>query len=206
MQKLLIVIFAVIIHTLALSQTNFGIKGGLVSANQDWSLYDVTIGSNPRQGALFGAFAKMMLSQKFGLQPELLYTMKGSKVLGNAFESPYDLILDTRYLSLPLVAKYYEGGLNVQCGLSLDYLLSAEFEVEGVKLDFKDGLSKTDFGLVFGAGYDFNFGLILEVRYVLGLTDVSKFEKSELFEDIEDIGDLKIKNRCLMFNVGYMFK
>ncbi len=67
-------------------------------------------------------------------------------------------------------------------------------------------IKKTDLGLVFGAGYDFNFGLIIEFRYVLGLTNVSKLEKFELFEDIEDIGDMKIKNRCLMFNLGYMFK
>ncbi|MBN2730638.1 MAG: PorT family protein, partial [Bacteroidales bacterium] len=69
-----------------------------------------------------------MISDKFGIQPELLYVMKGAKVDGTIFdeEATEDVTLKADYLSIPIMAKYYFGGLNLQAGLTFDFLMSAK--------------------------------------------------------------------------------
>jgi len=60
-----------------------------------------------------------------------------------------------------------------------------------------DDVKSTDFGLVFGGGFDYEMGegfLTFDARYALGLTSL---DDSDLEEDI--------KNTGIMFMVGYGF-
>jgi opacity protein-like surface antigen len=65
--------------------------------------------------------------------------------------------------------------------------------------DLKETTKSTEFGLTFGAGFDWPLGsgkIVLDVRYDLGLSDIIKPE-------VEDPSSLK--TRTWLFMIGYSF-
>lgn len=184
------------ISTVAFSQMKYGVKAGLVSANQKWSAGGFSVSPDAKIGAVFGAFVKFDVAENFAVQPELLYVMKGAKMDGDIFETNEEVTLKLNYLSIPIMAKYYFGGFNLQAGPSFDFLLSAKGDDGGDEEDIKDELKGLDLGLAIGAGYDLSSGLGFDVRYVMGLTDIN---------DSEDMEGIEMKNNCLMFTISYSF-
>src|SRR5699024_6216096 len=118
--------------------------------------------------------------EKFGIQPELLYSMKGSKyeeseeIMGVSINYEEKTKLD--YIDLPIMAKYYvTEGFSVMAGPHIGFLVSAKSEVEASgggeeesgEVDIKDGLSSIDFGVGAGVGYQLENGLFFNARYTL---------------------------------------
>lgn len=186
------------ISTVAFSQMKYGVKAGLVSANQDWSAGGISISPDAKIGAALGLFVKFELSEKFALQPELLYVMKGAKMDAGIFgeEMSGEMKLNANYLSIPVIAKYYFGGFNLQAGPTFDFLMSAKSVYDGEDEDIKDELKGMDLGLAFGAGYDLPAGIGFDLRYIIGLSDIN---------GSEDMEGVEIKNKCLMFTISYSF-
>lgn len=193
---LIAVVMLLGITTITFSQIKYGVKAGLVSANQKWSASGISISPDAKIGAVFGAFVKFEVSEKFAIQPELLYVMKGTKMDGDIFESSEDVTFKYNYLSIPIVAKYYMGGFNLQAGPSFDFLMSAKVDYGDGEDDIKDDLKGLDLGLALGAGYDLPSGLGFDIRYVMGLTDINNSDEME---------GIEMKNNCLMFTISYAF-
>ncbi len=138
-----------------------------------------------RAGMHIGGFAVLEFSERFALQPELLFSSQGAKV-----ESP-DINLPVNYLNLPILAKVmvYEG-LYFNIGPQIAFLLSAKEDGMNTQEEYKS----TDFGVVIGAGYQLPMGAHVQVRYNAGISNFNN----------EDFFDEKTSNQVVQISVGYI--
>lgn len=133
-----------------------------------------------------GGLAEFKLSEKFSLQPELLYTRQGSEA-----ENLVKIKLD--YLAIPLMAKYYiSEKFSIEAGPQVSFLINdkAEFN-DGSIPDTDTDASSFDFGLNIGFGYNINTNLFAQVRYNYGVTTITE--------------NPDIKNSVFQFSMGYKF-
>jgi Outer membrane protein beta-barrel domain len=148
-----------------------------------------------RAGFHGGAFMLVKIS-KVGIQPEVLFSKQGSKFSFNTdnYSSNFD------YVNIPVVVKLYTvAGINLQLGPQISFLAKSGGKtvqtVNGVSSAIdasKDLYKKSDFGAVFGVGWDLPFGLMVEGRYNLGLSK------------IQDNPDLDAtKNQVIQVSLGY---
>jgi len=216
MKKLSIIIL-VLVLTFAFSSpvfssgsVNFGIKAGLnlakwVGDDSEMLVEDGSSDKKFRTGFSGGVLLCYQTSEMFALQPEMIYTMKGSKYEGTEMGMSYDATFTVEYLEIPVLAKIIistgETKPYLLAGPALGVLLSSKGEVEvgGISVsDELEDVKSIDFGLILGAGINIDLGtgtLLFDARYNLGLTSI---------DDSADDGD--IKNSVISFNVGYLFK
>ena len=152
-----------------------GIKGGLNVSN----LYvDNVNDENSRVGFHTGFYGQVLATGFFALQPELLYTTKGS-------ENEYDGIIDQNikfnlnYLEVPMLAVFKLGKTaELHAGGYGSYLLGAnvsyagDIATGGEDLD-RDNFKTFDYGLVGGLGLNFG-GVQVGARYNYGLVKLAK--------------------------------
>jgi hypothetical protein len=182
--------------TIAYSQAQFavGLKGGLNFANLDAS----SVGSaySSRTGYHGGAFFLIKLG-KIGIQPELVFSKQGStvKIVNTDFESNFD------YFNIPIILKLYTvAGINIQAGPQFGFLSGATGPTTSggagtTVQDIKDKLKGSDISAALGLGWDAPFGLTVDARYNLGLTNVN------------NSGSGEIKNQVIQVSLGYkLFK
>ncbi len=181
MKKIILTIAAVLVFGFANAQDmKFGVKGGLNS-------FTVTgqTGEKSKISFQLGGFAEFKVSDKFAVQPELMYTSQGSK---NDFATT-----TLNYLNIPVIAKYYvTEDISIQAGPQIGLLMSANYD--GV--DVKDGYKSMDYGLNIGGGYNLNENMTLDLRYYLGLAQLEK----ELAP-----GESATKNAGILLSFGYKF-
>jgi hypothetical protein len=155
----------------------FGIKGGLNVSN----MYTKDIQTNNTlMGFNAGLFLKIPITSVLTFQPELLYTTKGSELTYNSFitgKASFAL----NYIELPLLAVInLTENFNLHGGVYLASLTSVKISNKSTTdlFNFENDLKKSDFemydyGLVAGAGLDFN-KISLGVRYEYGMKPVGK--------------------------------
>ncbi len=163
----------------------FGVKGGLNIAsvtNQP--------GTSSLVGFHIGAFAEFKVSDKFAVQPELLYSTQGAKATGGK--------INTGYINIPVMAKYYVAdAFSLEAGPQIGFLMSAKASIDGLgSADVKDQFKSVDFGLNFGVGYEFTKKLSAGARYNLGLSQVQKTLSS---------GESASHNSVIQISLGYKF-
>lgn len=169
----------------------FGAKAGLNLANIGGDIEE----NKGIIGFHVGGVAEISFSEKFSLQPELLFSAQGTK-----FEEGGDkLTMKLNYISIPVMAKYYVAdGLSLEAGPQIGILASAKAKYdiggESETEDIKDNFESLDLGLNFGLGYKLDSGLNFAARYNLGLANIAK-----------DSGDDKINNGVFQISVGFMF-
>jgi hypothetical protein len=153
-----------------------GIKGGLTMSNlyiEEDGLND----ENARFGFHAGLFSQFMYRETFGIQPELLFTNKGSKATyGGLINQTVDFNLN--YLEIPVmfVFRPFEI-LEVHAGPYVGLLFNANIEYSGTidgydEID-RDYFNTLDYGI--GAGLAMNFGIMqIGIRYNIGLQKLAK--------------------------------
>lgn len=183
MKKIILTAVAVFAFSFANAQeTKFGAKAALNIATLTGDVGD----ASSLVGFQIGGFAEIKISEKFALQPELMYSGQGAS-------SDVDGDLKLNYINIPVMAKYYVAkSFSLEAGPQIGFLLSAK--AEGV--DVKEFFESVDFGLNLGAGYDFTDKFSAGLRYNFGLSNVAKTES----EDNTDI-----KNGVFSLSVGYKF-
>ena len=185
MKKIIMTAAAVMAFAFANAQeVKFGVKAGVNFA---------TLGGDADGSSLtgfhVGGLAEIKLSDKFAIQPEVLYSTQGSEFT----EDGFDFKFETSYINVPVMAKYYVvDKFSLEAGPQVGFLLSAKAEGE----DVKDSFKSVDFGVNFGAGYDFTENFFAGVRYNLGLSNVA---------DTEEGDDFKMNNSVFSISVGYKF-
>jgi opacity protein-like surface antigen len=109
-------------------------------------------------GFYVGGLADITISDDFHVQPELLYSAEGAKDA------------EISFLRVPIMAKYYVmDGLNLQAGPLLGFKIGAEEE-------FDEITKSLDYGLGLGAAYEIESGLFFDLRYNMGLANISDFD------------------------------
>lgn len=185
------------------AQASFGIKAGVNIANVNFdSGSSLSIQPDALVGFYAGPFAKLGVSDKFAVQPELLLSMQGySFDFGDMVEEvEIDGKVDAQnlYLNLPIMARFYPiEALHLEAGPQVGLLLSSKVKAGGESFDNEeDAMKDLDFGLNIGAGYTLPLGLIIEARYNFGLANLA--------EDTEG-SDGSVTNRVFSFGLGYTF-
>ncbi|HEY4653102.1 MAG TPA: porin family protein [Cyclobacteriaceae bacterium] len=174
-----------------------GIKGGLNLSN----LYvDDVDDENARLGFHVGVYGQILSSETFAIQPELLYTTKGSE---NEFGGLIDQTVEfnLNYLELPVLAVFKLGeSAEIHVGPYVSYLLNANISTFGDlgsstnDLD-RDNFNAFDFGLA--GGFGLNFGALqVGARYNYGLAEIADSDAAELA-----VGDAK--NSCAQIYAAF---
>ncbi len=171
MKKVIYAAVAVCMFGFAKAQNvNFGAKAGLnissVSGESD---------AKSRVGFAVGAFAEFKVSEKFSIQPEVLYSVLGAKSKADG-KPGYSL----SYINIPVMAKYYVAEkFSLEAGPQIGFLTSAKYTEGSSSINIKDLFKSTDFGLNIGAGYDVSKNIAVGVRYTAGLSNISKIETKQ---------------------------
>jgi hypothetical protein len=157
----------------------FGIKAGVNLAN----LYvDDVEDENMKVGLNVGFLAKVPLFRGVSLQPELLYTSKGTKVTyNNLLMGNGEYRFNLNYVELPVLAVVNVAKkLNLHAGGYASYLVSAnvkDLDDDGNVYDVsnlnEDNFNRFDYGLVGGLGIDVE-NFTIGARYNYGLKEVGK--------------------------------
>jgi len=202
-----IVAIMAFVFTASFAQVNYGVKGGLSFYSAEASEEGISFDYDAKLGLGLGGFVRLDLSEKFQLQPELMYLQKNAELEGSMSVYSWKSKIKLDYLSIPIMAKYYiTEGLNIYAGPQIEFLLSAKDEweenddgdISSGEDDIKKDLKGMNFGLGFGAGYELANGLGFEARYVIDLTDQN--DSSDI-----DMKDAEIKTKGFYFGLTYAF-
>lgn len=200
MKKLLVLVIMLCVYSFSNSQeVSYGVKAGVNLSDWHFSVSNYNDVYDMRIAYHVGAVVEIGFSDKFSVQPELLYSSVGCKVNASeiARESApsSDINYIANYLSIPVLAKYYVAeGFSVELGPQLSILMGAKASNDDDSEDIKDELESIDFGAGIGASYKMENGLFLNARYIYGLSNV-----------IKDFGDETAKNNVFQFSLGYKF-
>ena len=164
-----------------------GLKLGMNLANQTISSEGITVSPSFRTSIHAGGYVTAMLSEKFGVQPEVLYSGQGAKNGNFKFKA--------NYITVPILLRYnFTQLFSIHAGPQIGILMSAKEEIEGAgdAEDVKDAFKGTDIGVAAGLGIDLPMGLNFGFRFVKGMTNIA---------DSDD--GFKQKNYAIQFSVGY---
>jgi hypothetical protein len=150
-------------------------------------------------GVVAGGFVEFSFNDRFSLQPELLFVMKGVKL-----DLPGDAGTVTgaiNYLEFPLLGRYkrmlndvLSGYIRAGPTFSVKAGTSSSFDsVDGTEdLNIDPAFKSRDLGLTIGGGLE-RSKLLLEARYTFGLTDIA----TDIYEH-----DQALRNRAFGVMVG----
>lgn len=190
--------FALLMTTTASAQGRaFGVKGGVNLATQRNSGGDDDGGLTSRVGLVGGVFLTMPLVGPLELQPEGLFTSKGSRVDLEGVKA--SLVAD--YAEVPVLVRFSRRGsftYYVAGGPAVAFLLRArsrtEFAGATEEIDISDQVNRIDVGVAMGGGVEIG-SIVIDGRYTLGLQDIDK-DKSDA---------IKTTNRAVSLTVGFKF-
>jgi hypothetical protein len=186
-------------------EVKFGVKGGM-------NLSHLTIdGANDKNiipGYHFGGFVGIPLAGSFSVQPELLYSTKGTKWVEERSTFTSDVRLKLNYLELPINLVYnLARDVDFQFGPYVGFLMGANSDAKITSgtgsVNFaqelkKENFNTTDFGLNGGMRFYLS-PLYLGFNYRLGLSEVAKEGKNaRIFLD-------DASNRSIMIYAGFAF-
>lgn len=187
----------------------FGIKAGVNLAHLDNKTQESSnAGENTNKTSLHaGVFYNIPVSAAFRLQPELLYSIQGTKTTAMSSTDPNLAGLneiDLHYVSLPVMLQYMTpGGFSVEAGPQVSYLSSANGDrANGGESNLKDGnyVKKIDFAVAGGIGYMSRIGLGAHAKYQYGVTNVWNNEKSPVAG-----AGMDARNRVVQIGLHYAF-
>lgn len=161
-------------------EARMGVKGGLNISN----LYvDNVNDENSRIGLNVGLYGQILATDFFAIQPELLYTTKGSKNEYDGFVDQ-EVKFNLNYLEVPVLAVFKLGEVaELHAGGYGSYLLGANVSYAGdivnggEELD-RDNFKTYDYGLVGGLGLNFG-GVQIGTRYNYGLVKLAKTDNAK---------------------------
>lgn len=165
-----------------------GFKGGLTMSNLYIDKNEVD-DENARFGFHAGLFSQIMLSEHFGIQPEILFTTKGTEA---TYDGLINQTVDFRmnYLDLPVMAvvrpiELLEIYAGPYVGLLINTNVKYSGTFEGEETLDRDNFNTLDYG--FTGGMALNFGSVTTgIRYSLGLQKLANSNRSEIL-----LGDSK---------------
>jgi len=186
-KTILFAVAIVLTHLLSAQRNNveWGIKGGVNAANFK---IEPSFNSDSRIGLHLGGLAHIHVSEHFALQPELMISGQGASY-GDDREDKFT------YLNLPVLAQVMFGeGFRLQTGPQVGWLLNAQSENGNEESDIDDNFNRGDFAWSFGGGYLSKMGLGFDVRYNLGISNISENNNAD------------VKNRVWQFGLFYQFR
>jgi hypothetical protein len=199
-------------------QYRWGVKGALTISAQPGSGLDNSTGyalsSENKMGFSLGAFLGFDLTSRLRLQPEIIFTRKGSKKILSSNLNPLvnakaNYTLD--YLEIPLLLKAYLGmnrepiGFYLGFGSYIAFLINDKYTLKAgqdeIAIDDLQGLKSTDYGIIAAIGLDISgadvdFGF--NYRLSMGLAELELFVAPQF-------PDLSVRNITHAFTLDIIF-
>lgn len=176
----------------------YGVKGGINFATFEANTGDI----NSIAGINVGGFVDYAFTEKFSIQPELLFSMQGGAQMVEVPFFNFELKIETNltYLNVPIMAKYkLTDKFSALFGPQIGFLIAAKTEGE----DIIDNFNRVDVALNFGGTYELPSGIFFEGRYSLGLSNLVK-SNNAVDNEGNSTSD-NFSNRVLMVGLGYRF-
>ena len=138
-------------------------------------------GKKSKVGLVAGIEAEYGITEKFGLQFGLLYSMEGYKGKGIAVTGQGEQIgaylTDAKYnfdyLNIPILAQYYVvKGLAVKAGIQPAFNVRHKGSVDGNTVNI-EGVKSFNFSIPVGLSYEYQ-NFVLDARYNIGVTKIYK--------------------------------
>lgn len=197
------------------SRITFGAKAGMTAANITETPEEWEDDAEYKFGFTGGAFLNYAFNKSLSIQPELLYSMKGTEA--TLVEDYLDLTVSFDYIELPVLLNYHfplEGDFRpfIYGGPCIAYLLESEMKISTIILSADADLSSVshtnDFAVVIGGGFRYSIGervFTLDVRYQRGFTNVIVSGDFDINGDPQTIEADDIKNTNFAILAGYQF-
>jgi hypothetical protein len=183
--------------TVALALTTFSFAQGFhVGVKAGANIFKVdgkSFNDEFKFGYNLGAFAEINFSQKWGIQPELLWNQTNYRT-GNDFSALYpngknDVKGKLNYISIPILLTYRPVKIfSLQLGPQFGIMTSQDKDLLG---ETKEAFKSGDFSMLGGAQLNLG-GLRIGGRYVVGLTNINDIDNKE-----------KWKNQGFQLYLGY---
>lgn len=176
--------------------------GPMVSAMYNWASYNNNSWDHKAIGGYsLGAFARVKLL-KFYLQPEILYSARGSDFQRkDDATGQYDL-QSFRYKTVDVNAMFGfqlfgfahdAAGLRLHTGPGMFFMIDDSFEINDNDIPSTTTFKKNIANWQFGIGVDFTHRLMFDLRYELGLSSIVK----------DSPGSDKVVPKAFMIQVAY---
>jgi hypothetical protein len=171
--KISFLIACVLFAQAAMSQINFGIKGGANITKVEGKAFRDEF----RYGYHLGGFAEIGLGDKLSIQPEVLfnqYQTRADSSFSNIYQNATDFSnyrdVKLNYLSIPILLSYKLGNiLSLQAGPQFGVLMSQD---KNLLQEGKEAFKTGDFSLLGGAQINIS-KLRLTGRYFVGLNNIN---------------------------------
>lgn len=176
-----------------------GVKGGVNFATVSGDGFD---SPDSRTSFNAGFVAEIPFSERFSIQPEVLYSGQGFDAVqrdqDNFLDNDENVEYQLDYIQVPVLAKIYlVKGLNIQAGPQIGFKINEEIDYRpnddagDVDLGDYSETEDIDISLAAGVEYKFDGGFFIQGRYNYGFT--------ELIENYD------IHNSVYQVGVGFMF-
>lgn len=180
-----IVILFTTLVVAAQEDPKFGLKGGLNvaklsfnnGADADW-----------RAGFHLGGLAHIHIIPELSLQPEVYYSSQGAKLSRSGGD---EMNLNLSYINVPVLLQYnFANGFRLQGGPQVGFLVGVSDKIDGVEQNvYSTSSFKTiDLELPLGLSYLGYSGLGIDVRYNVGLTNISKASSPTIKNSVFQVG------------------
>lgn len=177
MKRLLFLVFMAFSFTSFSQKLHFGAKGG-------WNYTNITGMPDEWEDVKFensssyhlGGYVNFEITDHFSLQPELLFSGKGSVISIQDSSGTVESDLDLNYLTVPVVLQYRNGMLSIHGGAEMGFQLSGDSSDDRYTLTDPD-LWDQRFDLSLIGGLSFHLGnLFITARYGRSMTDLVEFK------------------------------
>ena len=181
-----LLIFAFLTFAVA-AHAQFGVRAGIGSSN---------FSNGDSQRALtsitrfhLGAYYGLKLTEKVTIEPGAFYSGKGYKTI--PLGTTENIRESLSYLDIPVLARYaVSSEFNVFAGPQAGFLLTRTRTDKDGKNTNSEPIGGYEIGAVFGAGYQLNSDLNLQLSYDFGLSPFNYY-------------DVKVNNTVFKLSVGY---
>lgn len=164
----------------------FGLKGGL---NISKFAYSNNADADWRTGFHVGGLAHIHIKPSFSLQPEIYYSSQGAKFQNAVVNDKLNLNLS--YINVPVLLQYnFANGFRLQGGPQVGFLVGVSDKVDGVEQNIysTDDFKTVEVALPLGLSYLGYSGLGVDVRYNIGLTNISKSSSPTVKNNVFQVG------------------
>ena len=167
--------------------------GAKVGLNLATFTGDALTGLDTRAGFHIGGLVEVPISEKFSIQPEILYSEKGSQFFSDE--------VNLSYIDLPVLAKYHIiKGLSAELGPVASFLVNAERVQRGKETDVSESTKSFDLGIGGGVSYRIPMGVFFSLRFTKGLMNISETDTSDGYNY-----NSKVQNNVFQISAGYSF-
>ena len=188
--KKLFMIAALMVATLSASAQN---EQGVITLQPKvgMNLSTITSAENGKMkfGLVAGAEAEYGISENFGIDFGVLYSMEGCRFKADGADKSLFWNLD--YINIPILAQFYPTkGLALKAGVQPGFNVRHKASYDGNSANMDD-VNSFNFSIPVGLSYEIS-SFVIDARYNIGIT--------KIFKDAE-----KGRNSTISLTVGYKF-